>query len=87
MYGNDYNCDLCRKRGENNIETQEHILRCHTLSALVSTDPDVMYKHIFGNTHQQKKVVLLYSALLVARERLLGEDTCLPGHKIPDPVP
>ena len=70
MYGGKVECQLCSKATDN----QEHILQCEVLLQQVPIlNKSIKYEDIYGDMDQQYDVVILISALLVIRDRLLGE--------------
>ena len=85
FYNNDITCKLC---GTTEIDSQEHLLRCHIVTSKLSPEMDslwktVQYQHIYGNTQEQYMVVKVFQALLKIRHRLLKDQQ---EHRLPRPL-
>ena len=65
-YNNDIACELC-----GGTDSQEHILQCHILKTHRPSSNPSVYSHIFGTVKQQRDVTILFTRLLVERDRLL----------------
>ena len=81
-----YNGDiLCPLSCNNEIDSQKHMLSCHSLTSLLKTDQrtllnEVTYSDIFGTTNDQLNVTLVLQSLLKIRDRLLANR---PGAGLP----
>ena len=65
-----YNGDiLCPLSCNNEIDSQKHMLSCHSLTSLLKTDQrtlinEVNYSNIFGTTNDQLNATLVLQSLL-----------------------
>ena len=69
----------CQFKCFEQVDSQEHILKCDTLVTSLSDKQknelvEVKYQDIFGSTYEQFKVTKLFQVLLRNRERLLLKD-------------
>ena len=75
-YNNDIGCKIC---GTGDIDSQEHLLKCHRITSLLSPEMNnlwqtVKYQDLFGSTQEQHAVTMVLQALLKIRLRLLKVD-------------
>jgi hypothetical protein len=76
LYKNNLKCPVCYME----IDTQQHVLKCGKLVENLNNIQKnelklVKYNYLFGSTVEQLKILQLYQALLLIREKLLTDDT------------
>ena len=75
FYHNDIKCKLC---GTGEIDSQEHLLKCHNVTSKLSPDmlslwKTVKYEDIFGSPQEQQAVTRVFQSLFKIRLRLLRD--------------
>ena len=75
-YKNDIGCKIC---GTGVIDSQEHLLKCHKITSLLSPEMNILWqtvnhKDLFGSTQEKHAVNLVLQSLLKIRLRLLKGD-------------
>ena len=65
--------------GTGEIDSQEHLLKCHKITSLLSPEMNllwktVQYEDIYGTTQEQNSITQVLHALLKIRLRLLKVD-------------
>ena len=75
FYHNDIKCKIC---GTGEIDSQEHLLKCHNVTSKLSPDmlslwKTVKYEDIFGSPQEQHAVTRVFQSLFKIRLRLLRD--------------
>ena len=88
QYGGKVDCPLVSwNHGDPPSEdTQQHLLSCPKIKIELKSEEmaceNIKYEHLFGNTLQQKEVIVLFTNTLNARENLKKKMTNPPGDNL-----
>ena len=63
----------------NEVDSQEHSLKCHIILKHMNISDDIKYEHIFGTIAEQEAIVNVYIKVLDIREMLLNGEQ--PAHR------